>query len=431
MVTVAPAPARPAAPPASRRRWHRTVVPLGLAALLIGATVVLHAVDQPDPDERGFLSPVAGDDDGGSRLAEELRAQGVPLRRETDTAGALRAARAAPSTLFVPAPDLVHPDTLTGLTALPPGSRLVLVEPSRRVLAELGTSVEPAGRRWATRALPPDAGGVECRLPEAVRAGTAAVDHQRYAGPERADRCYGGALLRIPAGTEVVLVGASDPFRNDRIDEWGNRDLATGLLGATGRPLVWLDLPAPAPAPTGTGASRTTETEAPPTPRRTAERPDRADPPRRADNPLWSAFPAWFWAILAQLALAGLLVVLWRARRLGPPVTEPLPVTVRAAETVRGRARLYRRAGARDTVAATLRAAARDRVLPRLNLPPDTPDDEVAARVAAATGDDPERVAGLLHGPAPDDDRELLELARALDTLTRTLAPPPSEGEPR
>ncbi|GAB3063967.1 DUF4350 domain-containing protein [Micromonospora schwarzwaldensis] len=425
------APTRPTAPPASRRRRHRILIPLGLAALLIGTTVVLHAVDQPDPDERGFLSPVATDDDGGSRLAEALRAQGVPLRRETDTAGALRAARTAPSTLFVPAPDLVHPDTLTGLTALPPGSRLVLVEPSRRVLADLGTSVEPAGRRWATRALPPDADGAECRLPEAVRAGTAAVDHQRYAGPERADRCYGGALLRIPAGAEVVLVGASDPFRNDRIDEWGNRDLATGLLAAGGRPLVWLDLPAPAPAPTGPSASPTEDRDGSPTPRRTAERPDRADPPPRGDNPLWGAFPAWFWAILAQLALAGLLVVLWRARRLGPPVTEPLPVTVRSAETVYGRARLYRRAGARDTVAGTLRDAARDRVLPRLNLPPDTPDDEVAARVAAATGDDPDRVAGLLHGPAPRDDRELLELARELDTLTRTLAPPPSEGEPR
>ncbi|WBC14138.1 DUF4350 domain-containing protein [Micromonospora sp. WMMA1998] len=425
------APERPTVPPASPRRRHRLLVPLGLAVLLIVATLVLHEVDQPDPDERGFLSPVATGDDGGSRLAEALRAQGVPVRRETDVEAALRTARAAPGTLFVPAPGLVHPDTLAGLTALPPGSRLVLVDPSRRVLVELHAPAEPTTRRWATRAVPPDGGDETCRLPEALRAGTAAVDHQRYAGPESADRCYGGALLRIPSDTEVVLVGASDPFRNDRIAEWGNEDLATGLLGG-GRPLVWLDLPGPAPAPPRPTVTGERETGAPPTgrgPERT-ERPDRADPPRR-DNPLWSAFPQWFWAILVQLAVAGLLVVLWRARRLGPPVAEPLPVTVRSAETVRGRARLYRRAGARDTVAATLRRAALDRLLPRLNLPPDAPDDEVAARIATAVGGDPEHVTDLLYGPEPGDDRELLALSRDLDTLTRTLAPHPSEGEPR
>ncbi|WP_262286568.1 DUF4350 domain-containing protein [Micromonospora sp. MA102] len=423
-------PARPAAPPTPRRRWHRVLVPIGLAVLLIVATLVLHAVDQPDPDDPGFLAPAAAGDDGGSRLAEALRGQGVPIRRETDTLDALRAAGAVPTTLFVPAPDLVHPDTLAALTVLPPGSRLVLVEPSRRVLTGVGLPLEPTDRRWATRAVPPDADGGPCRLPEALRAGTAAVDHQRYAGPYGADRCYAGALRRISWGTEVVVIGASDPFRNDRIDEWGNRALATGLLGGD-RPLVWLDLPGPAPAPTGPGWSPSPDDDGTPLPRDTGGRDNRADPPPSWHNPLWDAFPPWFWAILAQLAVAGLLLVLWRARRLGPPVPEPLPVTVRAAETVLGRARLYRRAGARDTTAATLRTAALDRLLPRLNLPPDTPPDEVAARVAAHAGADPERVAELLHGAAPENDRELLELARDLDALTRTLAPHPTEGDPR
>ncbi|MEU4479342.1 DUF4350 domain-containing protein [Micromonospora sp. NPDC023966] len=422
-------PARPAAPPAPRRRWHRVLVPLGLAVLLIVATLVLHAVDQPDPTDRGFLSPLGTGDDGGSRLAEALRAQGVPIRRETDPRQALRAAGAGPSTLFVPAPELVHPSTLAALSVLPAGSRLVLVEPSRRVLTGLAVPLEPTDRRWATRAVPPDADGTACRLPEALRAGTAAVDHQRYAGPPGADRCYAGALQRISWGAEVVVIGASDPFRNDRIDEWGNRALATGLLGGD-RPLVWLDLPGPEAGPTGPSWSPTPDGESP-LPRPTGRSDDRADPPPNWHNPLWDAFPPWFWAVLAQLAVAGLLLVLWRARRLGPPVPEPLPVTVRSAETVLGRARLYRRAGARNTAAGTLRAAALDRLLLRLNLPPDAPPDEVAARVAAHAGADPERVAELLHGAAPEDDRELLELARDLDALTRTLAPHPTEGDPR
>ncbi|MEV0426581.1 DUF4350 domain-containing protein [Micromonospora sp. NPDC050495] len=438
-MTAVPAPPRPAAAARPRRR-HRLLIPLAVAVLLIVATLVLHAVDQPDPDDPGFLSPVATGDDGGSRLAAALRDQGVPVRRETDTGRALAAARTGPTTLFVPAPGLVHPTTLDELGYLPPGSRLVLVDPSRRVVDGLGLPLRLTGRRWATRVSAPDADGRPCPLPEAARAGAAAADRQRYAArPGRpAARCYAGGLVRVPWRTEVVVIGASDPFRNDRIDEGGNRDLATGLLGGA-RPVVWLDLPGPAPAPTGPSAS--------PTPG-DGDRPgrgtgdgrdpagsdgreqDRAGERPPWDNPLWDAFPAWFWALLAQLALAGLLVLLWRARRLGPPVPEPLPVTVRSAETVLGRARLYQRAGARDSAAETLRAAARDRLLPRLNLPADAAPAEVAARVAAYTGDDPDRVAELLHGAAPENDQELLALARDLDALTRTVAHP-TEGDPR
>ncbi|MFR9779267.1 DUF4350 domain-containing protein [Micromonospora sp. MS34] len=429
-------PPRPAAPPRRRRRRRRLLVPLGLAVLLIAATLVFHAVDQPDPGDRGFLSPTATDDDGGSRLAEALRGQGVTVRRETDTLRALSATEPGPATLFVPAPELVHPATLDALTDLPPGSRLVLVEPSRRVLAGMGLPVVPGDRRWATRVTSSDADGRPCPLPEATRAGRAAADHQRYTGRVgwTGDRCYSGGLVRVPWSTEVVVIGASDPFRNDRIDEWGNQALATGLLGDP-RPLVWLDLPGPAPAPEGPSWSPVpghshSDGDGRPSGRSGEGADDRADGRPPWDNPLWDAFPAWFWALLLQLALAGLLVVLWRARRLGPPVPEPLPVTVRSAETVLGRARLYRRAGARGPAAETLRAAALARLLPRLNLPPGTPAAEVAARVAGYTGRDPEQVAELLHGDAPTTDQELLALARDLDALTRTVVQP-TEGDPR
>ncbi|MGC1211355.1 MAG: DUF4350 domain-containing protein, partial [Micromonospora sp.] len=364
------------APP--RRRRHRVLIPLGVALTLIVVTLVAHAVDQPDPGDRGFLSPVATDDDGGSRLAEALRGRGVTVRRETDTLRALAATQPGPATLLVPAPELVHPDTVSALAELPAGSRLVLVDPSRRVLEGLGAPVVPTERRWATRATAPDADGHRCGLPEAEQAGTAAADRQRYATREDfLTRCYSGGLVRVPWRTELVVIGASDPFRNDRIGELGNLALATGLLDGP-RPLVWLDLDGPAPAPTyGTGSDG--EPAWSPTPGGGAtqwqdgDRPgsggrpqqqggddgstdDEAEDEPSPQNPLWAAFPVWFWALLVQLALAGLLAVLWRARRLGPPVPEPLPIAVRSAETVLGRARLYRRAGARGPAAETLRA---------------------------------------------------------------------------
>src|SRR5205814_5858759 len=63
-------------------------------------------------------------------------------------------------------------------------------------------------------------------------------------------------------------------------------------------------------------------------------------------NPLWTAFPAWVWPAVVLIVLAGLVTGLWRGRRIGPPVPEPLPIAVRGAETVEGRGRLYQRARA-------------------------------------------------------------------------------------
>ncbi|SCL52092.1 DUF4350 domain-containing protein [Micromonospora peucetia] len=465
-VTTAPPVRRADVTGRRRRRRHRLLIPLGLAALLLTTTLVTHAVDQPDPGDRGFLSPVATGDDGGSRLADALRERGVTVQRETDTLRALLAARSPAATLFVPAPALLHPDTVGALDSLPSATRLVLVDPPRRVLAAVGLPMEPAGRRWAAQAVGPDARGLPCPLPELRQLGRVAVGLQRYAvapGGSAPDRfCFADGLALLPRFPEsTVLVGASDPFRNDRIDEWDNRAFATALLGGSGR-VVWLDLDGPEPPPTfGNGSSGSPSWSPTPggstgnggpgsgtgdgNPGRPGGNADDGSPGGESDgedegdsqaggsdppNPLWSAFPSWLWALLAQLAVAALLAALWRARRLGPPTPEPLPVTVRSAETVLGRARLYQRAGARDSVARTLRTAALDRLTPRLHLPPTAPPTDVAAAVAARTGDDPGWTDEVLHGAEPETDQDLLDLARALDRLTRTVAPPATDGPP-
>ncbi|MEV1332885.1 DUF4350 domain-containing protein [Micromonospora costi] len=456
-----PATARPAASaPRRRRRWHRLAVPLGLAAALITTTLVARAVDRPDPTDAGYLSPVETDAHGGSRLAEALRGRGVTVQRETDPAAALRAARTGPAVLFVPAPDLLQPGTLARSTRLPAGSRLVLVDPSRRALAGAGLPLTRADRRWATKVAGPGSDGRPCPLPELDAVRQAAARLQRYESDvPSVDLCFSAGLARLPGTAEAVVLGADDAFRNDRIGEWDNEALAAGLLGVHGR-VVWLDLDRPeAPPPSresrpsvavpgsdepgdgsgdqgGTGNGRPGrpgggDTSGGGRPQGSADNGD-ADTP----NPLWSAFPVWFWALLVQLALALLLAALWRARRLGPPAPEPLPVTVRSAETALGRARLYQRAGARGPAGRTLRTAALSRLLPWLNLPADAPPERVAEAVAARTGDDPEQVEELLYGDDPPTDAALLDLARSLDAVTRTVAAAPPErarpdGAPR
>ena len=116
------------------------------------------------------------------------------------------------------------------------------------------------------------------------------------------------------------------------------------------------------------------------------------------------------------LVLVVVVLALWRARRLGRVVPEPLPVVVRASETTEGRGRVYRAARARGTAADALRVAARARLSTRLGQPDQAGllavTAERSSRGAAA-------VEALLYGPDPSDDDALVRLADELDTLIR------------
>jgi hypothetical protein len=116
-----------------------------------------------------------------------------------------------------------------------------------------------------------------------------------------------------------------------------------------------------------------------------------------------------------------LAVIVWRARRLGPLATEPLPVVVRAVETTRSLGRLYRRSGDRDHAADSLRRAARARLAERLRLGSATAPGVVVREVARRTGRHPDDVARLLGTGAavPSTDRDLITLAKDLAELDR------------
>jgi hypothetical protein len=119
------------------------------------------------------------------------------------------------------------------------------------------------------------------------------------------------------------------------------------------------------------------------------------------------------------LAAAVLGVVLWRGRRLGPLVTEPLPVVVRAVEATQGRGRLYRRLRDRDHVAAVLRRASARRLAAHLGLPRGAAVDAVVAAVATATGRDAAGVRDVFVSRAVRGDDDLVGLAADLAALER------------
>jgi hypothetical protein len=204
--------------------------------------------------------------------------------------------------------------------------------------------------------------------------------------------CYpaGGAptLVRANAGGRpLIVLGDGAPLTNGRLARRGNAALALGLLGGSPE-LVWL-IPPAAPPPADDAAAR---------------------------NPAELLPEGVPWALL-QLGVGVVLLALWRARRLGPVITEPLPIVVRSAEAVEGRARLYAAAGARDRAAQALRSGALARLGTLLGLPRDTAPAVVAEAAARRTGRPSAAVRELLAGPPPADDAALVRLADALDAL--------------
>ncbi|MFV0135657.1 DUF4350 domain-containing protein [Streptomyces sp. HMX87] len=399
------------ASPTAHRLWTRARgIVLALVLLVAGAVAI--AVVRSDA-RHGELDPRSVDPRGSRAVAELLTDRGVSTRVVTTLAQA-RAATGADTTLLVAVPDRLTERQQADLHSVTAGSggRTVLVAPGSSSVERLapGVTADPAISLDST--LSPD-----CALPAARRAGNADTGGLRYTTTHLdADRCYPSqrlaTLLRIPqtpeqptqareekAEGDTIVLGAPDILHNDRLDDHGNASLALQLLGS--RPhLVWY-------LPSLADSTATPEEE----------------------RDFFDLLPSgWLWGTL-QVFIAAALAALWRARRLGPLVPEKLPVAIRASETVEGRARLYRKANARDRAAAALRSTTRTRLAPLVGTPasqahtPETLLPALSAHLQGTHGDG-QSLPTLLFGPPPGDDAALISLADQLDALEREVRRP-------
>jgi hypothetical protein len=243
----------------------------------------------------------------------------------------------------------------------------------------------------------------QCGLPGARLAGTAEAGGLALRATAPGSwRCYpaslaAGKTAAAPAfpslvryastGRLITVLGSGAGLTNQHLGSDGNAALAMNLLGTSSR-VIWL-VPGPPPlvAPAHGGRS------------------------------LGSLIPAPVYAVAIQLGIVVLLTALWRMRRLGPLVAEPLPAVVRASETVEGHGRLYRSRRARDRAAAALRGAALGRIAARLGLPRGTPPQATCGELAGRTGRGADEIRAVLFGPVPADDAALVRLATDLDAL--------------
>lgn len=375
--------------PSAGTVWRAARAPLAVLGLVLAAALVIAVAG--GSGRRGLLDPGAVDHSGSRALAHLLAAQGVDVRTATTTEQALRAAGpgGAATTVLVAFPDLLAPAQLRTLASA--GTDLVLVSPQGRSLRALAPNLI---QRDATANAVRDP---VCSLAPAVRAGRAYIGGLRYdarQGPgAQVSLCYaenGRAPLVATStgGRTVTVLGDPAPLTNEWLDDEGDAALALGLLGAD-RTLVWY-------------------------------RPTLGDPAAAGGREsFYSLVPTGWWWALGQVAVAVVLLGLWRARRLGPVVREPLPVVIRATETVEGRARLYRRARARERAGVALRVGSRARLGAATRLARAADPATVVAVVSARSTRAGAEVGGLLYGAPPRDDTALVRLADDLDSLER------------
>jgi hypothetical protein len=347
-------------------------------AAALAVILVLQSAQRADNQELSVNNPGP---QGARAAARILGAQGVTVAQTASFDETLAAARAAGSSgtgstvLVYDQRGFLAPERLRRLLA--ETDRLVVVSPRLATLAGLGSTIRQAG--------------VVPGSEQTLRPGCAVADAQAAGdiSPDGGFLYTGGTVCYGPAGSsgrglyataengKLVVIGSTAVISNQFLAANGNAALTLRTLGSRGH-LVWY-----LPDSGDLGGN--------PAPKTLAEL-----------APAWSAFVApW-------LIVVALFAVLWRGRRLGPLVFEPLPVVVKSAETAEGRARLYHEAHDVARAADTLRAGTIVRLASALRVGTAAGFSDVAGpEVAAAAARHLDRNAAeiqqiLQHRPATE-----------------------------
>lgn len=376
-----------------RRLWNRGRVGLAVVAVVILGVVAIVLL-APQPKSNTYLDPASKDPPGAKALADILKDRGFDvIDAYSPSSAAADLASRSSATLVITSPVLLTAAERTELARARARAHadLVLIEPGRAALATFAPAVRISRSAGPFEQLVNPA----CDLPGARLAGSATISGISYRIPGDAIGCYpvngSPTLVRYErAGLTTTILGSGQPFSNALLATEGNAALALNLLN--GQPtIVWLT-PEPTIAQNAPHAIQ------------------RAKP---------ALIPPAAWLVVLQLGVALLLAALWRMRRLGPLITERLPVVVRASETVEGHARLYQSRRARDRAAAALRAAMLARTKPVLGLAAEASISAVAAELARRSRHTAPQIETILDGPPPATDADLVRLADDLDQLER------------
>ncbi|MFD5215787.1 DUF4350 domain-containing protein [Microbacterium sp. NPDC058345] len=376
----APATASTAAPRPIGRRG-RILGWVLVIALLLGIAVLSMRFVATAPSLSGSLNPESPSPGGARALAELVRERGVEVQVARSRTAA--AASVGAGTTLV----MTDPYTLTddaALDLIDSADRVVLLTSSSRMLRLLGLG-EDAAVSGASA-------GPDCGIAEFARVGS--IDAERLFTPAAGvSACFeddsgAAAVLRsTEGGRTLTLVEGARLFSNEDLADQGNAALGLALLAQTDR-VVWY-------VPSF----------------------DDSDITGEQPETLGSLTPEWVTPAIVLLLLSGLAAVWWRGRRFGPLVAESLPVTVRASETMHGRARLTAKAADAAHAGAAIREGTVRRLSRRLALSPRASAQEVADAASDRLRVPRGSLHDLLGGPPPASDHDLIDLGRKLAEL--------------
>jgi hypothetical protein len=231
---------------------------------------------------------------------------------------------------------------------------------------------------------------------ERVRPGSAPL----FVVPAGAQGCFGeddAAWLIIRDAGDGTLVTAGGPafVTNALLTEADNAVLAAALLAPV--PGETVGVLEPQFAATGGGA-----------------------------RSLGDLIPGRLVGVALQLLVAFLVVVFWRARRLGKPLRERQLVRLAGSEIVIAMGNLFQRTDARTRAAELLRHDLRRTLAEQLGVPVDLPAEAVADIAAARTGARRDDIVAAL-AEHPTSEAQLVELAQLVERIRTALKTPAAE----
>ena len=365
--------------------WIALVTIILILALVgLGATRSTAAQDTLAPDDP---SPK-----GAKALVEVLRQQGVTVAI-TDSLRSTESAISNPdeTTLVIhDSAGLLDNDQIVEAAAL--STNVVLIAPDFLELNAVANGIALAGDVSGTAK-------ADCPIAAVVKAGKVTATGQGYrllgdtttgtACLSTRSKVYSLVQVENSLGT-ITAIGTTDALSNDQIGGFGNAALALNLLGPKTH-LVWY-----------TPSAKDLSSQPLPT--------------------IAELSPGWVIQVTGLLFITIVAAGFWRGRRMGPLIVENLPVTVRASETMHGRARLYENSNSRLHALDSLRIGTITRLAVSCGLPTAATVDDVSRAVASVTHRDPTSVYLLLVGARPSTDRQLIDLSDDLLRLERDVA---------
>lgn len=362
---------------AARRLSSRTKFVLSIAAI-IGLLVVIAWWTQSKVQYDDPLDPQNPKPEGAQAVARVLVAHGVQVDIARGQAALVATPIDSDTTLLTTGVDNLGKSTLKVFRQASRAAGSTVLVGSAWSLVDLYSLGEPREAVYGEVA-------AQCADP-LVSDLTVEVDEDSSFADEGCFTTGTGSVLIHPGTTtNVWFLGSSAVMANKTITDADNAALALRLLGQHPRVVWYL--------------------------------PSTADTVATDGRDISLFLPRWLAPSLMMLAVAFVMVMFWRGRRLGALVVEPLPVVVRASETTASLGRLYHRAKDRPYAAGLLVTATVGRLRTALGLSHGATHDDVCAAAALRSGRDVLDVRRLLGDHTPRNDAELTRLGQDLLTL--------------